>query len=83
MDTLPDFATIFPGLTRLHLDLHRRPRRAPLDLSRLRGIDSVTVRVRNTTKVIGLDGLDPGRVSVTVEGRRRGGLLTSFRDQRL
>ncbi|MBD2830262.1 hypothetical protein ID875_25710 [Streptomyces globisporus] len=48
----------------------------------MRGIDSVTVRVRNTTKVTGLDGLDPGRVSVTVEGRRKGGLLTSFRDQR-
>ncbi|MER5814553.1 hypothetical protein [Streptomyces californicus] len=81
-ESLPDFATVFPGLTRLHLNLHRRPRRAPLDLSRLRGIDSVTVRVRNTTKVTGLDGLDPGRVSVTVEGRRKGGLLTSFRDQR-
>ncbi|MFI1161724.1 NACHT domain-containing protein [Streptomyces sioyaensis] len=79
---LPDFAALFPGLTRLHLNLHRRPRRAPLDLSRVRGIDSVTVRVQNTTKVIGLDGLDPGRVSVTVEGRRTGGLLTSFRDQR-
>ncbi|MET8132538.1 hypothetical protein ABZV24_11320 [Streptomyces sp. NPDC005251] len=69
-------------LPRLHLNLHCRPRRAPLDLSRVRGIDSVTVRVRNTTKIIGLDGLDPDQVSVTVAGRRTGGLLTSFRDQR-
>jgi hypothetical protein len=80
-EQLPDFATLFPRLTRLHLNLHRRPRRSPLDLSRVRGIDSVTVRVRNTTKVIGLEGLDPGRVSVTVEGRRAGGILTSFRNQ--
>ncbi|MFJ7181110.1 NACHT domain-containing protein [Streptomyces massasporeus] len=80
-EQLPDFATLFPRLTRLRLDLHRRPRRSPVDLSGVRGIDSVTVRVRNTTKVIGLEGLDPGRVSVTVEGRRRGGILTSFRNQ--
>lgn len=80
--TLPDFAALFPGLTRLDLNLHRRPRRAPLDLSRVRGIDYVTIRVRNTKKILGLDGLDPGRVSVTVEGRRAGGLLTSLRDQR-
>jgi hypothetical protein len=79
-EQLPDFATLFPRLTRLRLDLHRRPRRSPVNLSRIRGIDSVTVRVRNTTKVIGLEGLDPGQVSVTVEGRRRGGILTSFRN---
>ncbi|WP_159072416.1 hypothetical protein [Streptomyces sp. CMB-StM0423] len=43
--SLTDFATLFPALTSLHLNLHRRPRRAPLAGAVPRSLSAAAIEV--------------------------------------
>jgi hypothetical protein len=77
---VPAIGTVFPGLQLLVLRLTRRPYRAAVDVSTLRGILHAQITIVDAGRIEGRDLLDPDQATVTVEGRRTGGLLRRFRE---